>query len=56
MGMSLHIGFYGRKGSFNVSKPQEVASNSASNCRLEGGTKHLPQSWLDIFLMAKFVL
>ena len=49
MSMSLHIGFYGRKGSFNVSKPQDVASNSTSDCRLEGGTKDLSHLWLDIF-------
>jgi hypothetical protein len=53
MGMSMHIGFYGRKGSFNVSKPQDVASNSTSNCRLDGSTKDLPQLWLDIFLKLK---
>jgi hypothetical protein len=38
-GMSLHIGFYGRKGSFNMSKPQDVAVNSTFNYRLEGVSK-----------------
>jgi hypothetical protein len=49
LGMSMHIGFYGRKGSFNFSKPQDVTSNSTAHCRLEAGTKDLPQLWLDIF-------
>jgi hypothetical protein len=49
IGMSLHIGFYGRKGSFNISKPQDAAINATFSCRLEGCIKVLPEVWFDSF-------